>query len=599
MESSLVGAVKRFLDQNVHSSAVFLAERLVAENASEDNVGLLAEAYYRAGEGHRAIVLLQRHASTQEEPQSPQNKYLLALCCYEAGRLPDAEQALLPSNSFASSRATHFNLPNGAAGLYLMGCICRRLNRVEQAIEYFTECLKQDPFLWSAYESLCELGCETPSSVFFSPHLHHRRDAMEEPSTPLDFHHGARRPRSSSARGKKAMSRTFTEQNVDPTKRLSFSSVMDTPHTPLSPIIKTGDDVRSPLRRVLIRHKDVLHLLNSLGTAYQHLCLYQCPEALDLFHELPMQHLNSSWVQHQIARAYFEMAQYPLAAEVFQGIREREPQRLAGLSMYSTTLWHLKREVDLCYLAQQVTDFDKRSSEAWCVAGNCFSLQKEHDTALVFFQRAIQLDPTFTYAYTLAGHEYVSNEDFDKALGCFRQAIRINPRHYNAWYGMGMIYSRQEKFQLAEYHFRRALEINPQSSLLYCFMGVVLHALKKDNDAIDALHTALHLQPQNLTARYHKANILVAQNRLEEVRACIESCTHTQWKALVELREVQNYAPKEYTVHFKMGQICKRLGRPDDALRYFNNALFFNPKDANEVKAAIERLHEEGDDDAL
>ncbi|CAK4633066.1 unnamed protein product [Aphanomyces euteiches] len=366
------------------------------------------------------------------------------------------------------------------------------------------------------------------------------------------------------------MSRTFTEQDGgEAIKRLSFSD--DFESTPKS-TVKSGDEA-------------LLRLLHSLGTAFQHLCLYKCSRALELFQALPAPHLNSSWVQHQIARAYFEMAQYPQAADVFHGIRDMEPHRLGGMSMYSTTLWHLKREVDLCYLAQQVTDFDKRSSEAWCAAGNCFSLQKEHDTALVFFQRAIQLDPTFTYAYTLAGHEYVSNEDFDKAMDCFRQAIRIDPRHYNAWYGIGMIYSRQEKFHLAEFHFRRALEINPQSSLLCCFLGVVLHALQKDDDAIDALHHALKLQPHNLTARYHKANILLSQDRCEE--------------ALAELNQVLLYAPKEYTVHLTMGKICKRLGRLDDALRYFNNAMFFNPKEGNEVRAAIETLHEEQTDDAL
>ena len=60
------------------------------------------------------------------------------------------------------------------------------------------------------------------------------------------------------------------------------------------------------------------------------------------------------------------------------------------------------------------------------------SLQ-EHENALKFFQRALQLDPTFTYAYTLAGHEYFANEDFEKGLQCYRQAMRLDPRHYNAW----------------------------------------------------------------------------------------------------------------------------------------------------------------------
>ena len=55
---------------------------------------------------------------------------------------------------------------------------------------------------------------------------------------------------------------------------------------------------------------------------------------------------------------------------------------MAGLEILSTALWHLKEEVELCYLAQLVSEFDKHAPEVWCVVGNCFSLQKEHETAL-------------------------------------------------------------------------------------------------------------------------------------------------------------------------------------------------------------------------
>ena len=115
-------------------------------------------------------------------------------------------------------------------------------------------------------------------------------------------------------------------------------------------------------------------------------------------------------------------------------MRQLEPHRMEGIDIFSTTLWHLKKEVDICYLAQNVSNFDRRSREAWCAVGNCFSIQKEHERALKFFQRvsgnyfefvwnininilyiqALQIDPTYTYAYTLCGHEYISNENFEK-----------------------------------------------------------------------------------------------------------------------------------------------------------------------------------------
>ena len=142
----------------------------------------------------------------------------------------------------------------------------------------------------------------------------------------------------------------------------------------------------------------------------------------------------------------------------------------------STTLWQLKEEIKLSYLAQQVKQHGKTSPYVWCVVGNCFSYQKEHDLALKFFQRAIQIDSRCTYAYTLSGHEYVSNEDFDKAIECYRHAIRVDDRHYTAWYGLGTIYHRQEKYDIAEYHFRKALNINPKSSVLHTYIGLTLSA---------------------------------------------------------------------------------------------------------------------------
>ena len=47
-----------------------------------------------------------------------------------------------------------------------------------------------------------------------------------------------------------------------------------------------------------------------------------------------------------------------------------------GMEVYSTVLWHLKRDVQLAHLAQEALGRDRRSARAWAIAGNCFSLQK-------------------------------------------------------------------------------------------------------------------------------------------------------------------------------------------------------------------------------
>ncbi len=58
----------------------------------------------------------------------------------------------------AKSLWSVIQVPNGAAGFYLLGKICRLTNRHKVAQSYHKAALTLDPLLWSAYEELCMLG---------------------------------------------------------------------------------------------------------------------------------------------------------------------------------------------------------------------------------------------------------------------------------------------------------------------------------------------------------------------------------------------------------------------------------------------------------
>lgn len=150
----------------------------------------------------------------------------------------------------------------------------------------------------------------------------------------------------------------------------------------------------------------------------------------------------------QVALAHAEMVNYQRAHAEFEQMRIVAPDRLQGLEVYSTVLWHLRKEAELSHLAQDAVTLDRWAPQTWCVAGNCFSLQGEHEHAIKLIKRAIQLDSYFTYAHTLCGHEHFANENLDSALSCFRQAIAIDERHYNAWYGIGIVFQRYDLYSL-------------------------------------------------------------------------------------------------------------------------------------------------------
>ncbi|KAL3741901.1 hypothetical protein ACJRO7_017387 [Eucalyptus globulus] len=331
--------------------------------------------------------------------------------------------------------------------------------------------------------------------------------------------------------------------------------------------------------RVLTGTKEVLGLLRLFGEAYRLSCLYRCQDALDVYSRLTHKHYNTGWVLSQVGKAYFELVDYMEADRAFNLAHRTTPYSLEGMDIYSTVLYHLKEDMKLSYLAQELIATDRLAPQAWCAMGNCFSLQNDHETALKNFQRAVQLDSKFAYAHTLCGHEFVSLEDYENGIKSYQTALRIDARHYNAWYGLGMVYLRQEKFEFSEHHFRMAFNINPCSSVIMSYLGTALHASKRSEEALMIMEKAILADRKNPLPVYQKANILMSLEKLDE--------------ALEVLEELKEYAPRESSVYALMGKIYKSRNMHSQAMLHFGLALDLKPSatDVATLKAAIEKLH--------
>ncbi|CAE7194435.1 CDC27 [Symbiodinium sp. CCMP2592] len=323
-------------------------------------------------------------------------------------------------------------------------------------------------------------------------------------------------------------------------------------------------------------------LLCKLGVALHAVHGFNCQQAVDELSSLPKRHYETGYVLDLVGLSHFESADYKKSELAYNQAWRVEPHRVEGLEYYSSALWHLRRDVELCRLAQQCLQWDRLRPQVWCVVGNCFSLQKEHDAAIKLFKRAIQVDANFTYAYTLCGHEFVASEKIDKAVAMYENALNLDPRHYNAWWGLGNIYHRQEEHENAKYHFYKALQVNASNSVLRCYLGMVLSALKQPLLALDSFDQAAQAEPQNGMAYFQKACVLISLDRHEE--------------ALADLKKVRCLAPKEACVHFQLGKVYMKLQKDRKALYHFNIAMDLNrdSKDYHTIKTHIEKLHIRG-----
>jgi hypothetical protein len=91
--------------------------------------------------------------------------------CVKLNKYQEAEKVLLGKLKGLREQRITFeervaNVPNGAAGLYLLGFVCEQQGKRDTK-QYYLRCLEMDPTMWVAYERLVKLKVDLdPTKVF-------------------------------------------------------------------------------------------------------------------------------------------------------------------------------------------------------------------------------------------------------------------------------------------------------------------------------------------------------------------------------------------------------------------------------------------------
>lgn len=161
IQEPISSAIWHALNNYYLQDAIFLAERLHAEVRSHQTAHLLATCYYRDGQKKHA-----RHILKQTGLTAPKCKLLYARCCFDLSEyvkvtvLKDNNE--IDENSFYSE----YQSDTGVA-LSLLGESFLRRNLFKEAEFYFKKSLEYNPYLWSSFKSLCDLGVLIDPKEYF------------------------------------------------------------------------------------------------------------------------------------------------------------------------------------------------------------------------------------------------------------------------------------------------------------------------------------------------------------------------------------------------------------------------------------------------
>jgi len=285
------------------------------------------------------------------------------------------------------------------------------------------------------------------------------------------------------------------------------------------------------------------HLFKRFWYAHTLLEMNRDESALEHYLALYGAFPHNVYLKSQIAVAHHNLRNADPAMELFEEVQREEPFRLDAVDFFSNILYIKDDRAALRHLAHHCTLVDKYHPHTCCVVGNLFSLSAEHSKAILYYLRALKLDPTYIDAWTLIGHEYIQLRDAHHAIAAYRRAVDSHPNAWRAWYGLGQAYELLYMPQYALYYYEHAAELRPQDSRMWCALG----ACYKDMGQLD-----------NTLLCYHRA---------------------------------EANQDKDGQILHLLAELYKKLGRKTESAAYYSRYLNAHERDSTEPQHIVSALH--------
>lgn len=249
-----------------------------------------------------------------------------------------------------------------------------------------------------------------------------------------------------------------------------------------------------------------------------------------------------------------------LLARCFQQQPEKRP----------ATMLEVATELQAIYVHQVGCPYAREAPEPAAMQASTFDKQGMLlqdrgmlEEALVAYEQAIRLDPTYAGAHYNKGNVLKQLGRLEEALLADEEAIRLEPRNADAYNNKGNVLKRLDRLEEALVAYEHAISLAPTMPYVHHNKGLVLAQLGRRKEALAAYERATHLDPGDAKAHYYKGGMLHSLGRVKEALAAYE--------------QVIRLDPKYAPAHFARGVMLEQLRRPGDALLAYEQSIRIDP----------------------
>jgi superkiller protein 3 len=162
-------------------------------------------------------------------------------------------------------------------------------------------------------------------------------------------------------------------------------------------------------------------------------------------------------------------------------------------------------EEGIAFLQKAVGIIDT-DPDAWMHLGLAYTIKREFQKALEYYEKALTLDKTNAWIHDSLGFIHFSifqktgnTENNDAALENFRKAIELDPRLASAYNGLGGAYKAEGQLDKAISAWEKSLEIDKDYTFPLYNLGVAYLQKGDKNRAVRYFERYLYLNFRNLS----------------------------------------------------------------------------------------------------
>lgn len=212
----------------------------------------------------------------------------------------------------------------------------------------------------------------------------------------------------------------------------------------------------------------------------------------------------------------------------------------------------------------KAADLDSKYINILSEVGNDSYQEKDYLTALLYYNKAIELQQDKYDLYYSRAIIFQSRNQSEKALEDLNIAIKLNSKYAEAYNYRGYIYYIKKDYEKAAVEYNKAIEINPNIYYFYYYLGLIYDKKKSYDKSIIEYNKAIKLKSNYFYAYVSRGTAYLNLDENE--------------KALNDFKKAIELDKKSYESLTYYGLSLIYTGDQKEALNVLDKAIKLNPK---------------------